>query len=37
VSLVVNVETVVDGMLFQLGHVPGHIDDCHAQQATGGR
>jgi hypothetical protein len=29
VTLVVDVETVVDGMILQLGHVASHIDCCH--------
>jgi hypothetical protein len=31
------VEPMVDRMLFQFGHVSGHIDDSHTDKATGGR
>jgi fructose-1,6-bisphosphatase/inositol monophosphatase family enzyme len=30
VTLVVHVETVVDRVVLEVGHVPGHIDDCHS-------
>ena len=29
VALVVHVESMVDRMVLEVGHVPGHIDDCH--------
>jgi hypothetical protein len=29
VPLVVHVESMVDGMVLQVGHVSGHVDDCH--------
>ena len=29
VSLIVNVEPVVDRVVLQVGHVAGHIDCCH--------
>ena len=29
VALIVDVEAVVDGMILELGHISGHIDDCH--------
>jgi hypothetical protein len=35
VALVVDVEPMVDRMVLEVGHVPGHIDDCHRPQPTG--
>jgi hypothetical protein len=35
-ALVVNVKAVIDGVLLDLGHVPGHVDDGHGRQRTGG-
>jgi myo-inositol-1(or 4)-monophosphatase len=29
VPFVVDVEPMVDGVVFEVGHVPGHVDDCH--------
>jgi hypothetical protein len=29
VPLVVNMEAMVDGVILEVGHVPGHVDDCH--------
>ena len=29
VPLVVNMEPMVDGVIFEVGHVPGYVDDCH--------
>jgi len=29
VTLVVHMETMIDGMILEVGHVSGHIDDCH--------
>jgi hypothetical protein len=29
VALVVHVEAVVHRMILEVGHVSGHIDDCH--------
>ncbi len=29
VPLVVHVEAVIDRMVLEVGHVSGHIDDCH--------
>ena len=34
VPLVVDMEPVVNGMVFQLGDIPGHIDDGHCHKAT---
>jgi myo-inositol-1(or 4)-monophosphatase len=28
-ALVMDVETMVDGVILEVGHVSGHIDDCH--------
>jgi myo-inositol-1(or 4)-monophosphatase len=28
--LVVHMESMVDGMILEIGHVPGHINDCHS-------
>jgi hypothetical protein len=36
VALVVHVEAVVDGVILDLGHVSGHVDDGHVEKATGG-
>jgi hypothetical protein len=22
-------EPMVDGMILEVGHIPGHVDDCH--------
>jgi hypothetical protein len=30
VPLIVNVESVVDGMVLQVGHVSRHVYDCHS-------
>ena len=35
VPLVVHVESVVDRMVLEIGHVPGHVDDCHCVEPTG--
>ena len=38
VALVVHVEPMVDRMVLEVGHVSGHIDDCHRQLSLpGGR
>jgi hypothetical protein len=33
----VYMEAVVDGMIFQLGYITGHVYYGHAHQATGGQ
>ena len=36
VALVVDVEAVPDGMVLQVGHEPGHVDDRHAVPLSSG-
>jgi fructose-1,6-bisphosphatase/inositol monophosphatase family enzyme len=35
-SLVVHMETMIDGMILEIGHVSGHIDDCHRKASLPG-
>jgi hypothetical protein len=28
-TLIVNMEPMVDGMILEVGHISGHVDDCH--------
>jgi hypothetical protein len=34
-TLVVDMEAVIHGMILEFGHVPGHVDDGHGSEATG--
>ena len=34
--LVVHMESMIDGMVLQIGHVSGHVDDCHTTKLPAG-
>lgn len=36
-TLVVHMETMIDGVILEIGHVSGHIDDCHRKPSLPGR
>ena len=36
VPLVMDVEPVVDGVILELGYVPGDVDGCHVVEDSGG-